>query len=200
MVSRHVSRVALFTTCLLLAQEPAARRMIRLKSVTLDPMTAEQRRPSEGWERWIVQLHRPPTRDDRQVLTSRYDLKLDSYIPDTAYLEKVSATVAERLRSSELVRWVGPYLPEYKMDPRTANQPAGSILVAEGFADLTVDELVSAVKRAGLNDIIMAEKPRQSTPRVRFRTRSSDDARIAAAVPGVYLVEPAPKISIDERR
>jgi hypothetical protein len=188
--------IALTAACCLFAMQDSDRNRIhiRLKSVTFDPLQTAGKDASEGGERWIVQLHRQPSRDDRAKGT--YGLKLDHYIPNSAFLEKLKPAAAERVRASGLVRWVGPYLPDYKVDPDVAKQGPGAILLVEGFSDLTAEALAAAVRNAGFTAV---EKTETGSPRLRLRANSPNDAAGLAALPEVYFIQPVARIDIDTR-
>lgn len=95
------------------ATEVADTRIL-LETGAFDPLRGPQRLPSglrlaseAATERWIVQFKAPLTREQKAALTKDFGLKLERYIPNLAYLERVSAENLRRLRLSPLVQGGG---------------------------------------------------------------------------------------------
>jgi hypothetical protein len=178
---------------------------IRLKAVEFEPRTTEQIVAPPDWDRWIVQFGRTLTRDDMERVRREFGLALQRYVPERAYLERGDATLAARLRQDSLVRWVGPYLPEYKLDPavarRRAADPARDLtVVAEGYADVRGGDLLAAIRRAGLGRAEALRTPPGAAPRVRVHVPPSADVSTLAQLREVFFIEPAPRIVIDGQK
>jgi hypothetical protein len=86
----------------------------------------------------------------------RQGADLLGYIPDHTFLIRSEPEAAERIRALEMVRWVGPYRPDYKLAPDLAAPTTGlaaapttqEMLVA-GFADVSLAELEDLLHAAG---------------------------------------------------
>lgn len=190
--------------CLCAAREQATEMRIRLKSVEFDPLTAKQVVVPPDWDRWIVQFGRPLTREDMERVQREYGLALQRYVPEGAYLERADAQLAARLRRDPLVRWVGPYLPEYKLDPAVARRrgadPARDLtVVAEGYADVPGEDLLAAIRRAGFSRAEALRVPLGGTPRVRVHVPPSADVNALTRLREVFFIEPAPRMVIDRQ-
>lgn len=103
--------------------------LIHLKYATFDPLAGEPSIPSnlravssskEG-DCYIVQFV-GPVRDDWKSQLEAAGTVLD-YVPDRAFAVVLSSEAAERVRSLEFVRWVGPFHPAYRIDPEVLNGP-----------------------------------------------------------------------------
>ena len=204
--ARHGSRLAaLLVTigvCLCAAQEKALEMRIRLKSMEFDPLTTPQPEAPAGGDRWIVQFTRSLTRAEMEQVQREYGLRLDRYIPEGAYLERADTGRIADLRRDPLVRWVGPYLPEYKLDPavlqRGRADPSREIaLLVEGYADVSSEALLGAIRRAGYTRAEGVGSPAQGTPRVHVVVAGPADVTAVTRLPEVLHIEPPPRIVID---
>ena len=111
-MNRHLTRMALALLPLLAmagglwAQATQTQDMkIYLEAAVFDPLQGPKSiasnlrlPPSAPTERWIVQFQSPLTREQREMLTKEYGLKLTHYIPNQAYLERVPREALNRLR------------------------------------------------------------------------------------------------------
>jgi M6 family metalloprotease-like protein len=124
-----MKRLWMMPVVLILAYSAAAQTItdrprdyrIQLESATFDPrarMLEARAVPPErvGW--YLVQLVRIPTEAERASLRQKYRLQLTQYVPNFAYLERLTpATVAE-LTHDPLYRAHVPYSAELKVSPR----------------------------------------------------------------------------------
>ena len=203
--SRLVALLVTFGVCLCAAQEKALDMRIRLKSVEFDPLTTPQTEAPAGGDRWIIQFRRSLTRAEMEKVQREYGLRLDRYIPQGAYLERADAGRVADLRRDPLVRWVGPYLPEYKLDPavlqRGRGDPSREIaLLVEGHKDVSSETLLGAIRRAGYTRAEAAGLPAQGTPRVRVVVSGPADVTALTRLPEVLHIEPPPRIVIDRNQ
>lgn len=195
-----------FCLCLLLpfaaiaqsAQDgpPVADFSLKLKAYTFDPLTAlpqlppalTLKQPAKAAVYRIIQFDRPLTRKQRETLQTQYGLKLDKYLPNQAYLEKLSAADAEKLKGLFYFRWSGPYQPAYKLDPaigqrtfvsKARKEATGFTLIVLLFpaADLNaVAEKIAALGVEVLNRYDHRELGTQSRLRVQAATREQIEA------------------------
>ena len=101
------------------------KQLIRLAGFSFDPLTEKPDLPEElrvekelkGTATTIVQFKKPLTREERAHIQGRYGLKLTAYIPEFAYLEKVSLDTLQKLTRDPLFRASVPYYPGFKLDP-----------------------------------------------------------------------------------
>ncbi|TFH50196.1 MAG: hypothetical protein E4G92_00525, partial [Bacteroidia bacterium] len=109
---------------------------IRLQSYTFDPQkqmpVIDQRlllkeTPGETVYR-LLQFKGPLTRKQMELLKSQYKLRLDNYIPNYTYLEKVSPAEVESLQKLSFFRWAGNYEPAYKISPEIGLRSEGDTL------------------------------------------------------------------------
>ncbi len=103
------------------------RATIKLRSVEFDPKTEVPAVPkamefslvgagSTEENYWIVQFVgpvKPEWVDKVQVFGG----KVGDYVPDNAFLVKMTLGVKDQVSHLEFVRWVGPYQPAYKINP-----------------------------------------------------------------------------------
>lgn len=61
----------------------------------------------------MVQFSRPVTPSDREAL-ERAGAAVMDYVPEFAFVVRTDPVLREALGSLPGVRWVGPYLPEYR--------------------------------------------------------------------------------------
>ena len=141
------------------ASDAPRAHQVRLRWASFDPLVAEPDVPDglrapAATRSWIVQCRSTPAAADRAAIATHGGRVL-GYLPDDAYLVRISASGAASLRASGDVRWVGRYQPAYRIDPaliaagahRRAG-PAGYNLV---LADKHVDApaLLAAVEDLG---------------------------------------------------
>ncbi len=117
--------------------------------------------------------------------------RLYGYVPDFAFIASLEAEAVERVRALPYVRWVGPYLPAYRLSPDLG---AGALRSASGPQPLSVQ----ALPAASLPDLEAAVQAlggrvveRASTGLSHYLQVDLDPARAAslAALPGVLWVE-----------
>ncbi len=122
---------AVFAALVALPQSVTAQRVpqedsrIRLRAMTFDPLEPLPIRqpqmrlaPSETAAYWIIQFQRPLTREDREILTKEYGLRLTEYIPNRAYVERLPAAATRKtLQGLDMVRAMVAFQPAFKVSP-----------------------------------------------------------------------------------
>jgi hypothetical protein len=95
-----------------------APRLLKLQTGEFDPLLAPPRRsgPTPGARHHLVQLHRPADAATLQRLRARLGPIL-LFVPEDTYLLRLDQAGAALASSLPEVRWVGPFLPEYKLSP-----------------------------------------------------------------------------------
>lgn len=116
---------ALVAAVICLAPMGAEAQTIHLVTHPFDPGTGEPK--IEAWLRadepargeagyYLVQLAGSPT-DARKEAVTAAGGELIAYIPDNAYIVRMSGEARESIAASPAVRWVGLFHPAYKMSP-----------------------------------------------------------------------------------
>jgi hypothetical protein len=103
---------------------------IRLRYASFDPLVAPPKVPvllrsTNEQGLWIVQFHATPTQADRNAM-QQLGGQLIGYLPDNAYVVRMTAGLAADALSVKTVRWVGSYEVPYRIDP--------ALLVAKAYA------------------------------------------------------------------
>lgn len=95
---------------------------IRLETATFDPLARmrETRKtdapPKIAW--YLVQFDRLPTEAERRALQQKYRVQLTQYVPNFAYLERLTAATLVELTRDPLYRAHVPYTADLKVSPR----------------------------------------------------------------------------------
>jgi hypothetical protein len=119
-----VALIVIFAICL--CGHALAAPLLRLQSATFDPTipphdVANGQTASPSIYK-VVQCSGPVLAEWRKELESS-GADILGYLPDFAYLAKLDPHAESAVRHLDFVRWVGPYLPEYKVSPRLARKP-----------------------------------------------------------------------------
>ena len=123
-------------------------RYIRLRTETIPtpPRSAQARSavpdPSEAAVSglYLIQFQSAPDPALREAFLTR-GVELLHYVPDDAFVARLSGVTLSSLRGEPGVRWVGPYEPRHKMDPRLAGTFTGQIGVKVPIRLLTRPDL-----------------------------------------------------------
>jgi hypothetical protein len=117
-----------------------------------------------------------------------------SYIPDQAYLVRMTANASTKLASESGVAWVGEYQPAYKLSPLVNPALAGpqhyTMLL---FPDADVNASAASLALAGAT--IVDTWDNGINKMVRFEA-SADRLAAAAALPQAAWIEPAVKLEL----
>jgi hypothetical protein len=107
-------------------QNPGHRQLIRLQVATFDPLVDGQPTAnsaslaaSAAEPYYIIQFNGPIEAIWVEQV-QRLGAELLGYIPDNAHVARIRPENLEKIRQMYAVRWVGPYLPDYKLEPRLA--------------------------------------------------------------------------------
>jgi len=103
------------------ADSPSTPPPIRLQYATFDPLVGEPAIPpalrlaqDDGPTTWLVQF-KGPVQAAWKAAVEKEGARLYGYIPEYAFIARMDAAVAERVRRLPSVRWVGPYHPAYRL-------------------------------------------------------------------------------------
>lgn len=160
---------------------------IRLKGTTFEPARAVVLSQADDSQRhWIVQFDRPISTTEH-LICSRSGASVISYIPENALLVSAPPSAVKALRSHAAVTFIGPYLPEYRIDPDVPRNDTAGL-----FSILCFEE-TNPASFAGML------KLRRLTVQAQSRTRSghlfivngpASDIRGLVTRPEVRWIEP----------
>ncbi len=134
----------------------AAGPVIRLHRATFDPLVEEPSLPSSlrslrypsGESRYCLVQFQGPVRQEWRKSLEAIGAVIVDYVPDFALVARMDAGMADRATELATVRWVGAYLPGYKISPHLDSLPGRSQevmiqLFAGEDPSLVVEELKS---------------------------------------------------------
>lgn len=99
--------------------------------------------------RWIVQLSGPVREADKASLT-KAGAVLCGYLPEHAFAAKMDGATLGRVAALPVVQWIGPYKPEYKIQPRLAAKTDAMVLVdLQTFTPGEVATVGNTVEKTG---------------------------------------------------
>jgi serine protease AprX len=111
---------------------------------------------------WIVQFAGAPTQAGRDAI-ARVGGKVLRYLPDHAYIVKLTAGAVDAVRAQTGIRWVGAYHPFYRLEPaliagNTIADPA-PVRYHLVVADKLTDKPALAAKIGAIGAIVDHEQP-----------------------------------------
>jgi hypothetical protein len=186
---------------------PAQDTRILLETGAFDPLRGPQRIPpglrlasDAATDRWIVQFRAPLTREQRARLSKDFGLKLDRYIPNLAFLERLPGPDLDRLRKDPLVRAAVAYQPAFKISPRIGKVAhrtperramAGLLLFAVLFEDVEPEPVAAALRALpGVSEVVVHDLRKLGAPaRLEFRLASTAGLPAVARLEGVRWIE-----------
>ncbi|MGD2084970.1 MAG: S8 family serine peptidase [Candidatus Aminicenantes bacterium] len=206
------------TVCNVCATEEKALKKpdlrIKLKTHTFDPMEKmpdlrlklQAKQIPKGTVYRIIQFKRPLTRRQVEMLKAQYGLKLDHYIPNCAFLEKISQEKVDRIKKLEFFRWAGLYQPEYKIDPgigkrkfvsKRRKEEPGILLVVMAFKDSDAKQVAAAIAKLGFEVVTTTNEPEMGILRFTVRVTKPEDAGKIAGLPGVRYIEELGDVTVN---
>lgn len=193
--------LALVVCSAVLAQETKYIRL-RTETVPTSPRSALARQAVPGPDEpavtglYLIQFQSVPDPERRAALRSQ-GVELLHYVPDDAFVARLTDIRLALLRGEPGVRWVGPYEARHKMDPKLAGAFTGQIGLKLPVRLLTRPDLSGpdlalvfrhlqgARKRATLNMGITYEG-----------LLNLAQLRVLAQSPAVLWIEPAPRMKM----
>ena len=148
---------------------------------------------------WIVQFVSPLTTKQIETLRAKQGLQLVDFVPDSTYIERMSADKAHEVESSDLVRTVVPYKEDLKVSPTVEafedelkpDEPGAVAMEATLFAD--ADAAATGAKIASLDAIdvrVFDDRTRGGAPLVRFVVQERRVLRRVSRLEDVRWIEP----------
>ncbi len=157
--------------------------------------------PNEA-RHWIVQVRGPMTESARRHLEAN-GAEILSYVPNHAYLVRMSPSAARDFAGDDQVSWVGPYRADYKLSPeigtRTFTDPDRPALPHElllllcVFEGESVNDVAEEAARLGADVLGVNTHPR--TPRVQVRVDRGRE-RVLAGIESVEWIEEVGEITL----
>lgn len=155
-----------------------------------------RKRPAADWH--IVQFDHPLTRAERDRIRG-HGLKLAEYVPNLAYLERLTARQLATVADDPAFRAAMPMHPKLKLSPgigelvhRTdkRRRAKGLQLMATLFADANPKTAAGNLRKAGATDVkVLDDRRRGGQAKVRFVVKSRAAAEALAELPQVRWIE-----------
>ncbi len=188
---------------------PAPR--IRFAALSFDPLTDRPVVPDlggatasdPGSERVVVQFHGPLTRQEQARLKQEHGLSLQDYVPDFAYLERLTPERLEKLRRDPVTRATVPYYPPFKIVPGIGQRTfttekrramKGLWITCVLFRDADPEAVANAIAALGATEIVVVDDRRRGgTPKINVIVNSTTALPAIAALPQVKVIEEVPE-------
>lgn len=141
----------------------------------------------------LVQFPETPSSEDLAAITGAGGAVF-SYIPDQAYLVRMTDAARARLEAGPRAVWVGDYEPAYKLSPQIDVSAAGrTSFTALLFPDASVAETRATLTGMGASDVVTSDNGVNRI--VRF---TLDHGMVPAAVgmSGLAWLEPSPRFEL----
>ena len=187
---------------------------IHLRAYTFDPLRDPPQISSDlrseqarGPAYYIIQFTKSPTRADKARLQQAYGLRLTDYIPNFAYLEKVTPQKLAEVSTDALFRSSTLYHPAFKISPtigtvrfRTPERQAirGLYLRAVLFPDADGPAIAQTLRGIGASDVkVQDDRKLRGSLRVLFIVPSRDLVPRIARIEGVRWIEEVAEMILD---
>jgi len=184
---------------------------IRLSAYSFDPLGQMPKidqqlllkeTPREAAYR-LIQFKASLTRNQMEMLKTKYKLKLDTYIPNYAYLEKVTLAQIDDLKKLDFFRWSGNYEPAYKISPVIGKlqfkDPADKrknekIIVLH--RDANVPKVKGRLTELGIRVLSAWDNPRLNLKRIKIELPDLSKLQDIARIPEVKWIDEFGQIEI----
>jgi subtilisin family serine protease len=159
---------------------------IRLERETFDPLDGRRARAEEGGTAWLVQFVGPVKEEWKTALREAGGAPA-FYIPDHAFLTRMDATTAERVRALPNVRWVGPWRPASRLAASVNDAPRLGLFDVQTFPDIDLGRL--SMEIAALGGTVLSATDNGFAGYLRVQVAAAGVPAIAA-LDGVVWIEP----------
>jgi hypothetical protein len=160
----------------------------------LSPAALEKYKKEAGY--YLVQLHRSPDAETSTQLKAHLGVKLQDYVPELSYVEKLTPSAVAAAKADPRIRSVIPYEPAFKLSPhigtfvpRTAERKAapGLLLTAFLFPDADVDAVSRSIASVGGTGMQALDDRRLKggTARIQFSLPSDSGLPEMARIEGI---------------
>jgi hypothetical protein len=172
----------------------------------LSPAALEKYKKEAGY--YLVQLHRSPDAETSTQLKAHLGVKLQDYVPELSYVEKLTPSAVAAAKADPRIRSVIPYEPAFKLSPhigtfvpRTAERKAapGLLLTAFLFPDADVDAVSRSIASVGGTGMQALDDRRLKggTARIQFSLPSDSGLPEMARIEGIRWIEEVGEIIED---
>ena len=152
---------------------------------------------------WLVQLYPSPSPADQGSLTARHRLALTEYVPELAYVERLTRAHARLVGRDPLVRAVSLFEPRFKISPLLTDLDAARHDRAV-VVDVTVfDDAVLGVVIHRLAELdvvpraVLDDRPRGGRATLRVALTDPAQAGQMSGIAAVRWLEPFPEMVDD---
>ncbi|MFI7154748.1 S8 family serine peptidase [Nonomuraea sp. NPDC050022] len=177
-------------------REPARQEPPSSESLSSESSHRERLAATPAARATVVQFAALLSEPDIARLKAAYGLRLDKFIPNLAYLERLDTATADRVRADFLVRAVIPFPQASKLSPTIpATGPLDLTMVL--FEDSDPVAVTASLTALGARDMATADD-RESGGRLRLHLTLDDPSRVAqaAAIDDVIWIEPEPEFTL----
>ncbi|MDD4308458.1 MAG: S8 family serine peptidase, partial [Thermoplasmata archaeon] len=153
-----------------------AQNQIQLKYAQFDPLVSLPNVPAQLMSRpsnipntkmpYILQ-HEGPITEEWVNELAQDGVEIVSYIPDNAYLVRLSDDQVDTMKGHNGVRWMGEYQPAYKLDPQVDGANGMVDISVMLFPDATNSYVVKLLKVVGGQVLGIAHNDKVNTLKIR---------------------------------
>ncbi|MBI2865598.1 MAG: S8 family serine peptidase [Chloroflexi bacterium] len=170
---------------------------IRLKAAVFDPLSdqapavpdRDAKSKSAGQATYLIQFA-GPVREEWKSAAENAGARLYGYIPDNAFIARLDAFTADKLRSLSFVRWVGPYHSGYRLSPDLSSNAIQSTypttVTVEALPDVVRPAVAGQIEALGGSIIDQGGTPIASYLRILV---PADRLADLSALDGILWVE-----------
>lgn len=151
---------------------------------------------------WIVQVVRSLTVEEMARLRATYGLLLTAFVPNLAYIERISAETVEGLRKDAAIRAVAPYDDDISVSPTTrmsrADDDDTGAFTIIAFPDTDLAAARGALTDLGAESITVLDATRTGGETSIRLILDVHQLAAVGALPFVKWIEPVPTIVDDD--
>ena len=155
----------------------------------------------------LIQFKNSLTRQQMNMLKEQHGLKINEYIPNFAYIERVGRNQLEKIKSLPFYRWNGNYEPVYKIsrgvgkgkfESNQRKAVTGIIINVVCNKNVNLQEFIQKLKGQKFTVLqTFGLEKNNADNRIRIRVNNLSDVRRLANFPEVKWIEEEGDISID---
>ncbi|MGW4523642.1 S8 family serine peptidase [Amycolatopsis sp. NPDC004378] len=147
----------------------------------------------------LVQFRASLNEPDAARVTAAYGLRLDRFVPNFSFLERLDDDTAARVRADFLVRTCVPLDPALKLAPWLSAGAAPLALIATLFDDADLTAVGAALGALGAHDVVLTDdRPSGGRQYADFTLDDPAELPQVAAIDDVVLVEPVPEREVTD--
>lgn len=148
---------------------------------------------------YVVQLRRVLQQNSRNLLQSRYNLRLDDYVPNNAYVEQIYPDQFFVLQRDSLIRAIVPYEAAFKiasgldgsLESTAFSTKTERLLRVVLFQDASIEAVADDVRQSGGLDVrVQDDRGTGGVASLITQAGSLKDVRLISRMPGVRWIEP----------